>query len=185
VIVPPAARDVGNERPAHVTADVDLSLEDLKHLVEWAGHLREEATQCAEARHWRAAFVMCAAAVEAGLAATVFCLAPELRAQGHLKPKQSITNLTLAPLVAIARNAGWLPSVLDGSGDESEALVGEVGDAIRFLVKLRNLAAHPMAHARDLPWLDFREPTMADWFPICLGIADEVFRHLSLAITAS
>jgi hypothetical protein len=172
---------VGNEGNVHVTNDRNLSSEDFAHLVDWAGHLHEEATQCAEAGYWRAAFILCAASVEAGLAATALRFEPELRAEGLLKPKDSIARLSLGNLVGVGRKAGWLPAILDGSENASESLAGEVGDAVHFLIQLRTVAVHPTAHVRDLPWLDFANPMMADWFSICDGILAKVFEQLTSA----
>jgi len=168
-----------------MTENTHTSLEDFKRLVNWAGHLHEEAEQCAGAGYWRAAFILSAATVEAGLAATVLCFEPELLSKGLLKPKEVIAKLSLARLVDVARKAGWLPFVLDGSEDESEALAGGVGDAIRFLIKLRNVAVHPMAYVRDLPWLDFGDPMISDWFSICEGIIDQVFKRLTSTMSSS
>ena len=168
-----------------MTGEFNLSSEDFEHLVAWAGHLHEEATLCAEAGYWRAAFILCAASIEAGLAATALRFEPELRARGLVKPKDSIAKLSLGRLVEVGRKAGWLPAIFDKNEDASESLAGEVGDAVHFLIQLRTVAVHPMAHLRDLPWLDFASPMMAEWFSICEGILAEVFAQLTSATAPS
>src|SRR5450759_842785 len=121
-----------------------LTREQVLQLIELAGMLRDDAEACAKAKHWRAAALLIAESVEAALLATIRCCERELRAQGAWPTeKRPLHRLELGALLTVARNAGWLVPTLSSHTTPAEALSGEIGDAVRSLQEVRNLAAHP------------------------------------------
>ena len=71
----------------------------------------------------------------------------------------------LDKLLKVARDADWLPYRLPGKAHDItpvDALGSDVGDAVYFLKKLRNLAAHPGAPIADeqLSSLNFSDDAM-------------------------
>ena len=83
-----------NETPFSISQD------DAAYLVAAAVSLFKEADLCADAGAWRAAAVLVAAAVEAGILATAARLEPELRTQGvwPLKSSPAETSFASEPL---------------------------------------------------------------------------------------
>ncbi len=113
--------------------------------------------------------------------ASACCLEPELRAR-ELWPSRDPSRWTLGQAVELAIAAGWLPR-----GRPGEALTGkldgEVGDAIAFLLTVRNMAAHPMSVMRHELAPDFADAThMRVTYEVCEGVMAAVFERLSAAI---
>jgi hypothetical protein len=160
-----------------------LIREQVLQLIELAGLLRDDAEACATAKHWRAAALLIAESVEAGLLATIRCSEPELRAQGAWPTdKRPLHHLELGALLTVARNAGWLVPTLPPHTTPAEALGGDIGDAVRSLQEVRNLAAHP-GRVIAAGQLDFTDAVlMAQLYPVLEGIAGSVFEKLGEVI---
>lgn len=168
------------------TPSDQLTQEQVTKLTELAGLLRADAEACAKDKHWRAAALLIAQSVEAALVATIRCAETELRTQGawptHTRPPQ---QWELGPLLMVARNAGWLVPTLPDHTGVRYSLSGEVGDAVRFLKEVRNLAAHPgrAIAGGELPGFDLTDDvSMAKMYPLLEGIAGAVFEKLTEAI---
>ncbi len=84
--------------------------------------------------------------------------------------------------VELAIGAGWLPCGRPGEGLTGK-LDGEVGDAIAFLVGVRNMATHPVSVMRHELAPDFADAThMRATYEVCEGIMGAVFERLNAAI---
>jgi hypothetical protein len=82
----------------------------------------------------------------------------------------------------LVRLAGELPCGRPGEGLTGK-LDGEVGDAIAFLVAVRNMATHPMSGMRHELAPDFADTThMRATYEVCEGIMGAVFERLNAAI---
>ena len=107
---------------------------------------------------------------------------PELREQGLWQPpREDPTRWTLGQLANVARKAGWFPSVLpEAPGEIFESLDGQIGDAFRFVERLRNMTVHPGAYVREelRPDLD-EEQHMRLTYELIDGIIAVVFEHLT------
>ena len=69
----------------------------------------------------------------------------------------------------------WLPVTKELSSKAPvEKLVGEVGDAMRFVQYVRNLAVHPGKHAYETSWLTIGQRE----YDIVHGVAQTVFDRL-------
>ena len=154
------ANEQAEEQPTFtITAD------QLRELTVLAGRLHAEAEQCRDAGRWIAAIMLLGGTAEAALLGTVCVFEPELRAADLWPPRRKDpTTLTLGQLGDMARKAGWLPTrpVTDGNeaagaqpadGEHGQdifaALDGEVGDALRFVERVRNMIVHPGAYVRE------------------------------------
>jgi hypothetical protein len=165
-----------NEKPA-------LTQEQVRDLLQLAGELWEEAARCAASAHWRTALMTAGATLETVLLATACCFEPELKAEGRW-PKKAVDRWTLGELVNLAVAAGWLPSTGPASkGDVLAPLDGDVGDAVDFICRLRNMSAHPGAYAREPVRPDFRDARhMRPTDAIVEGITQRVFGLLAAQI---
>jgi hypothetical protein len=156
-------------------------------LVELAGVLHDEAAACARDEYWRAAVLLVAESVEAGLLATVCCSEPELRALQAWPTRQGTgppERWSLDTLLRVALGARWLVPTLPPHTTPAEALGGEIGDAVRSLKEVRNLAAHP-GRVIATEQLDFTDALlMAQLYPVLEGIAGAVFEKLGEVINA-
>lgn len=151
-------------------------------LTEAAGDLHREATKCAESECWRAALLLIGSVLEGAITATACCLEPELRSQGVWPAKKTPSEWTLGQAIHLAKAAGWLPSEMPNA-HFMDSLDGDVGDAVKFLSKVRNMAVHPAAHLREALRPDFADVRhMQATFEICDGIAARVFERLSSEI---
>jgi hypothetical protein len=160
-----------------------LSEGAVSDLVRLAGELHDEARRCASAGCWRAALVLIGSALEAGIVASACCLEPELRAR-ELWPSRDPSRWTLGQAVELAIGAGWLPCGRPGEGLTGR-LDGEVGDAIVFLVVVRNMATHPVSVMRHELAPDFADATHTRvTYEVCEGIMGAVFERLNAAIRA-
>jgi hypothetical protein len=156
-----------------------LTEDQLIHLTNTAGALYGEAGRCAEARCWRAALMLIGSAVEAAITATACCFEPELRAQEIWPTRKDPIQWTLGDAINLARSAGWLLSRKQDA-DYMALLDGEVGDAVKFLNQVRNMAVHPGAHARASGRPDFDDAQdMQPTYEIFDGIMAAVFDRLS------
>lgn len=154
-------------------------------LIALAEDLFNEAQRCANAELWRAAILSLGGAVEAAIVATAIRLEARLREQEVWPRTLDPLRWSLGDATQLARNAGWLAtSLTHGSDDLFAPLQGEVGDAVRFLVAIRNMLVHPGVYVRedvrpDLADIDQMRPT----YEILHGIAAQVFGRLSEALT--
>jgi hypothetical protein len=168
---------------------IQLTQDHVRQLVDLAGVLRDEADDCAKNKHWRAAVMLIAQSVEAGLVATVYCCETELRAlhawpAGPDSPPQ---QWPIGKLLGVARRAGWLAQGLHADTSPIDALSGEIGDAVAFLHEARNLAVHPgraVVGGRD-PGLDFTDDqSMVQTYWLLQGLSGAVFEKLTNVIDA-
>ncbi len=175
VVESPAGND---PPPSHDASDY------LDGFVQLAGELYEEAGRCAEAELWRAAVLAIGGAVEAAIVGTATVLEPQLRKQGIWPTVQDPLRWQLGRATQLARDAGWLSASLPGSSDDLfEPLHGEVGDAVRFLVAVRNMVVHPGAYIRANVRPDFTDINhMRPTYDILHGIAGEVFGQLAAVL---
>lgn len=164
-----------------------MTPEHVNQLVELAGVLHDEAEACSRNKLWRAAAFLVAQSVEAALVATVSCCEPELRSQHAWPAGKDGRDLgppedwTFGVLLGVAKRAGWLVPSLPKDTTPIESLGGEVGDAVRFLLEARNLAAHPgrAIVGGDLLGHDFTDDHLvAQIYPVLDGIAGAVFERL-------
>ena len=91
---------------------VQLTQAQVRRLVDIAGVLRREADECAKAKHWRAAAMLIAQSVEAGLIATVWSCESELRTTHAWPP--DLHQIRLLKSGRLAGYLGWR-DVLAGS----------------------------------------------------------------------
>jgi hypothetical protein len=156
-------------------------------LVALAEDLFTEAERCADAELWRAAILSIGGAVEAAIVVTAVRLESKLRDQ-HLWPSKQDDPLrwTLGTATQLARDAGWLATSLPTSPDDLFApLQGQVGDAVHFLVAVRNMVVHPGVYVRAEVRPDFTDiDQMRPTYDILHGIAAQVFARLAEALRA-
>jgi hypothetical protein len=166
-----------------------LSEAEFRELVVVTEALFDEADRCAGAGFWRAAVLLLGEGVEAGLVATLACFEPELRAQGAWRSKGAPTTWTLGQALQVARAAGWLPARATATSEDDlfAPLRGEIGDAVGFLLSVRNMVSHPGAHVRAEVRPDLADPDhMRPTYEVLRGVASQVFEQLRLALeTAS
>ncbi len=167
-----------------------LTGEQVGHLVELAGDFHNDADLCAQAGQWRAAVVMLGCSVEAGLLATACACEEELKVAG-LWPsdrEDPVTKWELGKLVELGRKASWLPTSLPKNTDMFSSLEGDVGDALRFFLRMRNAAVHPANYVRlvaeeDAP--DFRNSVaMKPTYDVLQGITGVLFEKLRPVMTS-
>lgn len=113
--------------------------ESWRYLVSVVESLRSEAAKCAHAGCWRAALVLIGSAIEAGIIATACVAEPTLRDRGLWPQPDDPTRWTLGTAIDLATKAAWLPVELQDARS-TDALAGDVGDAMRFLNQVRNMA---------------------------------------------
>jgi hypothetical protein len=165
-----------------------LSEAEFRELVVMADALFDEAERCAGASLWRAAVLLLGGAVEAGLVATLACFEPELRTQGAWPSKADPTSWTLGQALQVARAAGWLPARAEATSKDDffAPLRGEVGDAVRFILSVRNMIIHPGAHVRAEVRPDLADPDeMRTTYEVLRGITSQVFAQLRLALESA
>ncbi len=166
-----------------------ITQERFNHLVELADKALKEAEHCADAECYQAACVMAAVAAEAGLLAHACVFESEIRAAGLWKDVRK-PRWTPAPfgwslelLISIATKMGWLPidDELEPDDEPAARLLGEVGDAIRFVKYMRNLAAHPGKYAYDTPKVGGLGLGQEE-YEVVYGVTRTVFDHLYAAL---
>ena len=168
------------------TTGFTLTPDELHELVQLSGDLFNDGERCAEAGVWRLAILSLGGAVEAAIIATAACLEPELRARGVWPAPGNPRHWTLGQAVRLGKDAGWFPTVLAvDANDVFAGLRGEVGDALSFVVRVRNMVVHPGAYLREeaRPDLADREHMQPTYDVLC-GIADKVFEQLNAALEA-
>jgi hypothetical protein len=165
-----------------------MTREQVRQLVELAGVRYYEAKAHAKEKQWLTAVLLLAQSVEAGLVATVSCCEPELRALKVWPDEKRLPQeWALGALLRVARSADWLVPSLPQHTGPADALSGDIGDAVRFLLELRNLAAHPgkSITGGQLPGHDFTDDRlMAQVYPVLDGIAGAIFEKLKDVVLA-
>jgi hypothetical protein len=141
-----------------------ITVRQLAELTDLAGILHTEAEHCRDAGRWISSLIALGGSAEAAMLATACVFEPELRAADLWHPpKDDPTRWTLGELSNIARAAGWLatrlpaasattPGVPAAKGVTEEifdSLNGEIGDALKFVQRLRNMIVHPGAYVRE------------------------------------
>ena len=161
--------------------EFSITQQQASELTELAGRLYDEAGRCAQAGCWSAALVLISGSAESALLATACVFEPELRDMGIWRANQDPARWTLGRVATVARKAGWLPSVLpDTRGEIFANLDGQVGDAVRFVERLRNMIVHPGAYIREALRPDVGdEEHMRLTYQLIDGILAEVFDRLT------
>ncbi len=129
--------------------------EDIK-LVNLAVERITDAERCAAAGCFTAACAMAGAGVEAPLMAHVCCSTDDVRAAGRWRDcKAAPLYWSFEQLIRVAVALAWLPASQASIPDDEavDKLLGEIGDAIRFVQYARNLVVHLGKYVRHTPWL--------------------------------
>jgi len=162
-----------------------ITPQQANELADLAGTLCADAGHCLEQNHWIAALIQISGSAEAALLATVCVFEPELREQGLWQPPRGDpTRWMLGQLAEVARKAGWLPVDLSKTpGEIFTNLDGKIGDALRFVEHIRNMAVHPGAYVRETvrPALEDKQH-MQLTYKLIDGIIAVVFEHLTTQI---
>lgn len=117
-------------------------------------------------------------AIEAGIIATACVAEPTLRDRGLWPQPDDPTRWTLGTAIDLATKAAWPVELQDARS--TDALAGDVGDAMRFLNQVRNMAVHPGAHVRERAVPDFDNvKRMQPTYEVCESIMTVVFDRLS------
>lgn len=159
-----------------------MTWQQVSELTELAGSLGSEAGRCAEANCWTAALMLTSGSAEAALLATACVFEPELRDMSlWAPPDDDPTRWSFGQLAEVGRKAGWLPSAASlPGGDIFASLDGQVGDAVRFANRLRNMIVHPGAYVREELKPDICDQQhMRLTYELADGILGRVFEHLA------
>jgi hypothetical protein len=164
------------------TWPASVSEEQYRRLVALAVERTTEAERCAEANRSTAACAMADAGVEAALMAHVCCSTAEVQAVGRWRgSKAAPLDWTLEQLIQAAVALGWLPANRASIPEDEpvEKLVGEVGDAVRFVQYARNLVVHPGKYVRETPWLAaLGETEFGVVYSITRAVIDQLYHVL-------
>lgn len=160
-----------------------ITEERLRRLADLTTQTMSEAERCAESGCFYAACTMAGVAIESGLLAHLCVFEPEVRAAGLWKdqePQKDPFGWSLERLIHIAVKMHWLPATRTRVANEDpiDKLKGEVGDAVHFVQRVRNLAVHPGKHAYEASWLTIGQ----DEYELTYGIARTVSDHLAEAL---
>lgn len=134
-------------------SDFALTEEQYNEVVRLARTYHREALRCRDGKAYLAGCVMMGAALEASLLAFVNCYPDEALCSTVAPTKGGITkplaHWSLAELLAVAKERGWLPSALslDEEWNDKKAQIGDYTEVLR---EIRNLI-HPARHMLDLP----------------------------------
>ena len=137
-----------------------------------------EARKCEKAKAYLAGCVMLGAALEAGLVAMVHCFPDEAaRAEGvpHVKGEvKPLLQWTLAELLRVAKNVGWLPAGLQlaEAWDHKRAHIGDHAEVVRVL---RNLV-HPASFLSEHSGKRITSRHLAHAFEV-LEVAQDHLHH--------
>jgi len=150
-----------------------MNFDQFRQVVDLAASYREEADRCAAAGAFYAACIMIGCALEAALLATAALLENDLRRQGHWPKDKPPEEWNLGELTKLARQEGWLPAL--GTGEPRDLNESEVGDAVEFVRWLRNVAAHPGRHIRDLAQVQLGEVAYRNAYGVVVAAFDETY----------
>ena len=129
----------------------ELTLTDgqYKEILRLARYYRREAERCRESKAFLAGCVMTGAALESMLLAIANCF-PEEALSSKLAPRRGgavkpLVDWSLAHLLSVTKERGWLPSglSLDDEWDDARAEIADYAEVIR---QIRNLI-HPSRYA--------------------------------------
>jgi hypothetical protein len=130
-----------------------LTEEQYNEVLRLAGTYYREAHRCKDGKAYLAGCIVIGAALEASLLAFANCYPGEARSStvaptkgGTIKP---LAKWSLAELLAVAKEQGWLPSSLS-LDEEWNGKKAQIGDWAEELRKIRNII-HPVRHMLDLP----------------------------------
>jgi hypothetical protein len=131
----------------------ELSDEVFNEILRLSRQYHREAEKCRDAKAFLAGCILIGGAFEAMLLSFANCYPNEAfdsisapRIRGRVKP---LIDWSLANLLTVAKERGWLPSALstDEDWDEAKAQIGDYGEIIK---DIRNLV-HPARYAIDMP----------------------------------
>lgn len=134
-------------------SNFELTEEQYKEVVRLSRIYYREAHKCKDGKAYLAGCIMIGAALEASLLAFANCypdealhstVAPTKR--GSIKP---LAEWSLAELLAVAKERGWLPSALS-LNEQWATRRAHIGDYAEALRQIRNLV-HPLRYMLDLP----------------------------------
>lgn len=149
-----------------------------------------EARRCMNSKAYLAGCIMMGAALEAALLAFANCYPDEALSsksapteKGSVKP---LADWSLAELLAVAKEQGWLPSSLSPY-EEWNGKKAQIGDWAEVLRQMRNLI-HPVRHMLDLPSKRITQQYLKTTFEIFEAATDHLLkmidRSLRIALVA-
>jgi hypothetical protein len=168
-------------------SDIELDDETYDEIIRLSGLYYRQAERCRESRAFLAGCVMVGAALEAMLLGFMDCYSDEAalsaeapRRHGRTKP---ISDWSLAELLAVARERGWLPSGLspDEDWDDAKADIGDYGEVVR---QMRNLV-HPARYAEDFPRKRITQRYLESVFEILDAASDHLLAKLGHSLRAA
>jgi len=134
-------------------SDFELTEEQHNEVVRLSRIYYREAHKCKNGKAYLAGCVMMGAALEASLLAFVNCYPGEALCSRNVPTKKGKTKplvkWSLAELLAVAKERGWLPSGLS-LNEQWAAKKAHIGDYAEALRQTRDLV-HPVRYALDLP----------------------------------
>ena len=176
---PTASQDL--DKPISTTLTVD----EFRRLVALAGDLHDDATPASEGSCWRAAIFLLGSSIEAAILAMACAFEQRLWSK---EARPDLLRLELGRLIRLAIDQAWLPvaTAIDEGGTQADmfsSLEGDVGDAVRFLLDVRNMAVHPGRYIRSEVVPDFfDDEQMKQTFDLLAGITGAVFEKLHDAL---
>lgn len=164
-------------------SEIETGDELHEEIIRLAGMYYRQAEMCHDSGAFLAGCVMVGAAFEATLLSFVNCYPDEAALSSEAPTRQGkvrpIAEWSLAHLLAVAKERGWLPSALssDEDWDDVKAEIGDYGEVVR---QIRNLV-HPARYAADLP----RQRITETYLESVFEIFDVARAHLMATIEES
>jgi hypothetical protein len=160
----------------------ELTEEEFNELLRLSRLYHREAKRCMAAKSYLAGCVMIGSALEASLMSMCHVYADEI--PGELLPKNKtkqkpLLQWTLAQLLRVARNCGWLPTGL-ALDDDWNRRKAKIGDYAVVLKQVRNLV-HPGVYMTDFP----KSRMTKRRFEWCFEIFEVATDHLVSKVYAS
>jgi hypothetical protein len=157
-----------------------LDAEKEKELYRLSRLYWEEALRCEKAKANLAGCVMLGSALETYLILMVNTHPEEAESTGRIpggKNPKPLLDWNLGELLRVAKEAQWLPAVLDLSGewDDRKARIGDHAEVLRLI---RNLA-HPARYAQDHPRKRITPKYLQRQFDVVLACRDWLVEHNS------
>ena len=160
----------------------DLTEEQFSELMRLCRLYHREARRCKEAKSYVAGCIMIGALLEANLIGMCHLYPdeiPESLLPKKKKEPKPLLEWTLAELLRIARDCGWLPAGLP-LGDKWNRRKAKIGDYAIVLKEYRNLV-HPGAYMTVLPKSRITKRRLE----FCFEIFEVASDHLQERIHAS
>jgi hypothetical protein len=153
-----------------------LTVDELRRLVALAGDLHDDAIRASEASCWRAAIFLLGSSIEAAILSMACAFEQEL---WNKEARPRLLRWELGRLIRLAIDQTWLPveTAIDEGSSEHDlfaSLGGDVGNAVRFLLDVRNMAVHPGRYVAS--------ELVKQTFELLTGIAGAVFEKLHNAL---